>query len=323
MLAIPGLSALGKMGKTMIDPQLQKLLSAMYEAGFPRIGTVPIQQLRAFSRPMPATTEVGNIENILIPANDRTIGARLYRNNSITTGLIVYFHGGGWVFGSLDSVDAALRILASETNFAILSIDYRLAPENPFPAAVHDALDAYEWAANNRAALTGAPDCPLLVMGDSAGGNLAAVVAQQARLAGDTRITQQILIYPAVDGNIEALRSQKMDPPFMKLDEMIWIFDQYVAPEHRRDPRVAPALTQDLSGLPPTVVVTAEYDLLTAEGIRYAARLREAGVVVTELHYEGGVHGFFTFAPMFEIGKRALNDVARVIRATSEASAAS
>ncbi len=298
----------------MVDPHLQKLLETLEEAGFPRIGSVSAEVMRAVFKPLPVTTEVASVEDIEIPAAAHSIPARIYRNTEMSDGLIVYYHGGGWVFGSLDSVDATLRLLAVETGYSVLSIDYRLAPENPFPAGVEDSWDAYLWAADNRAALTGNADAALVVMGDSAGGNLAAVVALEARNAGDNRITQQVLIYPATEGDINALAAQDMEPPFLRLDEMIWLYDQYVPPEARNDPRVAPALTPSLSGLPPAVVLTAEYDLLTAEGKRYAARLAKDGVAVTELDCPGGIHGFFTMASMLPIGSKAISDVAQLIR---------
>jgi acetyl esterase len=297
-----------------IDPQLQQMLEAMRDAGLPKIGSLPAAQLReVMSASAPPTIEVKSIRDIEIPTGAGPIRARLYQPSDTAKGLIVYYHGGGWVIGDLNTADCMLRILATETNCALLSVDYRLAPETPFPAAVDDAFAALNWAAAERATLAGKADVPLAVMGDSAGGNLAAVVAQLVRGAGMLKIDLQVLVYPATEGELDSEAMGAFEPPFLTLDEITWFYDQYIPASRRDDPRFAPGKAPDLSNLPPAVIVTAEHDLLAAEGRLYAEKLRAAGGRATLLAYDGAIHGFFTAVPMFEIAQRAIREVAVII----------
>lgn len=302
----------------MIDPHLAQLLATIKDMGFPRIGSVSAQILRSASRPMPVQTELASVRDLEIPSGAGPIPARLYRNTDTPEGLIVYYHGGGWVIGNLDSVDATLRLLTLESGYAVLSIDYRLAPEHRFPAAVEDAWESYLWAADHRADLAGDTDALLVVMGDSAGGNLAAVVAQLAAKAGDRRISQQVLVYPATAGDPSAQPAPAFEPPFLALDEMIWFYNQYVpesaGPEVHEDPRLAPAKATDLSGLAPALVLTAGLDILAAEGQSYAARLADAGIEMAELRYPTAIHGFFTMASMLPIGRKAIVEVSQGLK---------
>lgn len=297
-----------------IDPQLLGLLSMMREAGFPEIGSVPAEELQAIMtrRQMPVVTEVKTVRDFEIPAEGRAIGARLYLPCDDPAGLIVNFHGGGWVLGNLNSTDATMRLIANQTQCAIVSVDYRLAPQHPFPAAVNDAICAVDWVAANMAPLIGKSGAPLIVMGDSAGGNLAAVAVQQARDHGGPAIALQVLIYPATENDIDSPAMTAFVPPFLTRENMVWFFAQYAAPDGA-DPRFAPGKATNLRGLPPTVIVTAEYDLLTAEGKLYGDKLRAAGVEVTNLHYDGAIHGFFSMASMLPIGQRAIADISACI----------
>jgi len=297
-----------------VDAQLQGLLTMMQEAGLPKMGSLPAAEIRAMTMMrLPVTTEVKSVRDIEISGGVGLIPGRLYQPVDAAAGVIVYYHGGGWVIGDLDMVDPMLRILANETGCAIVSVDYRLAPEHPFPAAVDDAFAALQWTAEQRATLTGRADAPLIVMGDSAGGNLSAVVSQLARDAGGPDLALQVLIYPATEGEVHSAALHAFDSPLLDRDEIEWFCDQYIHPDQRSDPRFAPGKAASLANLPPAVVVTAEYDLLASEGRLYVDKLRAAGVKATLLDYDGAIHGFFTMACMMDIGRKAIGDVSRCI----------
>jgi acetyl esterase len=219
----------------------------------------------------------------------------LFQRPVTAKALIVYFHGGGWTIGSLDGWDAALRRLVLATNAAVVSVDYRLAPEHPFPAAVDDALTATRWALSNVKALAG-EDVPVVVAGDSAGGNLSAVVS---RVLCEERVSPavaaQVLIYPSTDGNIDAPSLQRFESPFLTREEIAWFFDQYIPDKDARtDPRFAPLHAPRVDGLPPALVLTAECDLFCEDGEAYADRLEAEGVLIERRRFKGGIHGFFT-----------------------------
>ncbi|HEY6889738.1 MAG TPA: alpha/beta hydrolase [Solirubrobacter sp.] len=202
--------------------------------------------------------------------------------------LVVFFHGGGWVCGSLDEVEALGRTLAERTTCAVVLAQYRLAPEHPFPAAVDDAWTALRWAAQYAAGL------PLMVAGDSAGANLAAVVAQRSVHDGPA-LALQILVEPVTDVDTETASYRDPDNQLIVTRESMRWFLEHYAPEaeSRRDPRLAPLRAASLAGAPPAVVLTAEHDVLRDEGEAYAERLRAAGVDVSHQRFEGQMHGFF------------------------------
>jgi acetyl esterase len=208
--------------------------------------------------------------------------------------VIVYYHGGGWVLDDIEAYDTLARTIAVRLGAAVVNVDYRLAPEHRYPAAADDACTALEWASERITEMAGRP-VPLLVMGDSAGGNLSAVVARRARAAGQPRIDCQVLIYPVTDADLET--ETYLDPANQLLltrDSMIWFWDHYAPdPASRRDPDASPLQATDLSGLPPAIVLTAEHDVLRQEGEAYADRLRAAGVPVTQQRLAGQMHGFF------------------------------
>lgn len=234
---------------------------------------------------------VARVEEHLIPTRGGQIPARLLAA-SVPEALIVYLHGGGWTIGSIDEWDALGRTLANALPAAVLVLGYRLAPEHPYPAAVEDSWDALQWAAEHVEKLAGAR-VPLIVMGDSAGGNLAAVLAQKARDAGGPAIAAQALVYPVTDATMSSPSYAEFatDPVFSS-DDVAWLTQQYVAdPERRREPDVSPAFGR-LEGLPPAVVLTARYDPLRDEGNAYAEALRAAGNKVIAFEAEDMAHGF-------------------------------
>jgi acetyl esterase len=230
--------------------------------------------------------------------------------------LLVFFHGGGWVIGSLDSHDATCRALTNAVKAVVVSVDYRLAPEHPFPAAADDAYAATQWAADHAGALNGEAR-RLAVAGDSAGGNLAAVVALMARDRGGPKLAQQVLIYPVTNASFDTVSYlENGDGYFLTRDMMMWFWNHYASsPVARSHAYASPLRANDLSGVAPAFILTAEYDPLRDEGEAYAARLRESGVAVQLRRYEGMFHGFFGMTSMFPQSKQAINEVAENLRA--------
>ncbi len=205
-------------------------------------------------------------------------------------GTIVYYHGGGWVMGTLDEFDTLCRHLATRTGCTVVMVDYRLAPEHRYPTAAEDAWTALRWVVDQQLG-----EGPLIVAGDSAGGNLAAVVAQRARTEGGPQIALQVLVYPVTDCDLD--NSSYTDPAnqlMVSRASMIWYWGHYSDPINRTNPDASPLRANDLSGLPPAVVVTAEHDPLLVEGEAYAQKLRAAGVAVESRRFSGQMHGFFT-----------------------------
>lgn len=289
----------------------------MAAADAPEIGTVSAAEFRKIqqlSRP-PTEPQLADyfVGDFRIMTEPRTLSARLYRPAASPRALIVYFHGGGWTLGDLASSDTSLRRLSQATGFASLSVEYSLAPEFPFPAAVEDAVSATQWAVDNIRELAG-HNVPVVVAGESAGGNLAAVVALAFRNAGKSGVAAQILICPSVAAiDEEAVRD--IEAPFPSLEAISWFYDQYVPDRsHRSDPRFAPLGVADLSGLPPTFVLSAEYDFLREQGERYAARLSNAGVTTQTKRYLGTFHGFFELDGGLKQSTAAIDDIGRFIR---------
>ena len=220
-------------------------------------------------------------------------------------GVLVYYHGGGWVMGSIDESDTVARKLAERTSCAVVLVGYRLAPEHRYPTAVNDSYAALEWVGKHLGDIAG-QEAPLIVVGDGAGGNLAAVMAIRARDRSGPPIALQVLIYPVTDADFD--RPSYTDPENQLLltrDAMIWFWDHYLPESSRRtEPDASPLHTENLSGLPPAVVLTAENDVLRDEGEAYAARLQEADVPTDLQTYAGQAHGFFTLLmlPGSELG---------------------
>ena len=230
-------------------------------------------------------------------------------------GVLVYYHGGGWVTGSADEYDTVARKLAERTSCAVVLIEYRLAPEYRYPTAVDDSYMALEWVGKHLGDIAG-QDVPLIVVGDGAGGNLAAVTAIRARDRNGPSIALQALIYPVTDADFDRPSYLETDNQLMLTrDGMIWAWDQYLPESSRRaEPDASPLHTENLRGLPPAVILTAEHDVLRDEGEAYAARLREAGVPADLQRHAGQMHGFFTLLmlPGSELG---FQQVVKAIRA--------
>ena len=277
------------MGPTL-HPQAGAVLEAMAALGGPLIHESTPEEFRAYydSRVVPPMFEVAEVRDVSAGG----VPSRLYRPSAGTLGLLVYYHGGGWVIGGLDSHDNVCRSLAVRTGHAVLSVDYRLAPEHPFPAAVEDALCALRWAHENAESLGVDPD-RIAVGGDSAGGNLAAVVSQQRPVP----IVFQLLIYPATDMTMSLPSHVENAPgPVLSRQAMDWFIGHYMQPgSDRKDPLASPLFAPDalVAGTPPALVLTAELDPLRDEGEAYARRIIENGGTASVVRFNGHFHSFF------------------------------
>jgi acetyl esterase len=231
---------------------------------------------------------------------------------------MVYFHGGGWVLGNIESHEGICRALANAAGVTVVSVGYRLAPEHKFPAAALDAYAALMWAAASAQEL-GADPTRVVVAGDSAGGNLAAVACLMARDHRGPSVAYQVLIYPVIDFNLERPSYQECaEGFFLTRAEMAWYWDHYVpSANDRRHPYASPCQSADLGGLPPALVITAEFDVLRDEGEDYAHQLQAASVPVTLRRYEGMIHGFVRRYPFFDKGKAAIEEIGREVRAAT------
>ena len=249
----------------------------------------------ALAAQAPPGPEVERAEERTLSTPTGDFAIRVIVPKGAVDGILVWFHGGGWVIGSAAEADVLTRKLAVRTRCAVVNVDYRMAPEHRFPVAVDDCWAAVEWADANAEELVG-HKAPLLVGGDSAGGNLAAVMALRSKERGGPEIALQLLVYPVTDHDFE--RSSYVAPDNqLLLDKkaMVWFWDHYVPDRAVRDrPEASPLRARDLDGLPPAVVLTAEHDVLRDEGEAYATRLEAAGVPVTRKRFPGQLHGFFT-----------------------------
>ena len=299
-----------------LHPVLLKMLQAGSEAGRPAIAACTPPQARAVlassCAALGAGPEVGSVRDLTIPTRAGSINARLLRPDGKEQGLIVYVHGGGWVLGGLADFDALSRNLALRSDCAVLLIDYRLAPENQFPAGLEDVEDAISWAAAHCVQLIGA-DVPLIVAGDSAGANLATVAV--AALAAEIQVALQLLFYPVVDCDTDTPSYREhAQGLFISRADMQWFYGHY-APKHQwSDPRISPLRTTDLRGAPPTWIAVAEFDVLHDEGVAYAQRLVDAGVPVRLRRFEGMGHGFARMMNFVDTADRALDEAAAEIR---------
>jgi acetyl esterase len=261
--------------------------------------------------------EMARVEEIEIPSPAGPIAARLYVPGAAgdPPPLLVYYHGGGWVIGDLETHDGPCRFLAARSGAQVLAVDYRRAPEHPFPAAAEDAFAAYAWASAN-AARFGVPPARIAVGGDSAGANLAAVASLLAREEGVPMPAMQLLIYPVTDCSRELPSRRTFREGFiLTRRDMDWFEDRYLpAGVDRSDPRVSPLQAEDLGGLPPAYVATAGFDPLRDEGEAYAERLREAGVAVALRRHAGLVHTYANLTAICPSARQAMLEAAGALR---------
>lgn len=260
--------------------------------------------------------EVARREDVTIEGKAGTFPSRIVVPKGDVRGVLVWYHGGGWVIGAMDDFEVLMRKLAVRTKCAILQVDYRMAPEHRFPTAADDSYAALEWAAANIDRITGrSQKLPLVVGGDSAGGNLSAVVALRARDRHGPPIAMQLLVYPVTDADFDRPTYVAKDNQLMlSRDSMLWFWNHYAPNEKDRvHPDASPLRATDLSRLPPAVVITAEHDVLRDEGEDYAKALEKAGVDVTFKRFEGQMHGFFTMVNVLPGAEEGLEFVASAL----------
>jgi acetyl esterase len=306
-----------------LDPQAQAVLDSMPGGDLPDLSAVPVELMRqgfAAVGPEGPVEEVASVEDRTITGAAGEIGARIYHPLGAARGqlpLLVYFHGGGFVLCDLDTHDAPCRSLANETGCVVVSVDYRLAPEAPFPAAPEDCYAATSWAVENAPSL-GADPARIAVGGDSAGGNLAAAVCLMARERKGPKIAHQLLIYPVTNHDFETVSyNDNAEGYFLTRDMMKWFWGHYLEKESdAANPLASPLRADDLSSLPPATVITAEYDPLRDEGEAYATRLQAAGVPTEMTRYDGMFHGFFGMGAAIDRAKDAVAQAATALRAS-------
>ena len=309
-----------------LDPQARALLDLVVQAGRPAYHTLAPAEARRLYRETRAALEpprpdVAAALDRAIPGSGGAIPVRIYRplgaGAADALPVLVYYHGGGWVIGDLDTHDTVCRMLANQAGCAVMSVDYRMGPEHKFPAAVDDAVAAMRWAAREGRAAGFDPD-RIAVGGDSAGGNLAAVAALMARDNGGPKLAFQLLIYPATDLAANAPSHQAFADGYLLTRANIqWFMGHYLrSPADAADWRASPIKAATLRKLPPALVITAGFDPLRDEGKAYADRLRADGVAVEYKLYPGQIHGFFGMGGRIDA---ALNAVALAAQALKQA----
>jgi acetyl esterase len=308
-----------------LHPQAQAVLDALAAMKLPPPDTIPValareQFTRARASFLAAPEDVAACVDRTLPGPAGAIPVRIYRPRGSAPQAqlpaLVYFHGGGWVFGNLDSHDALCRALANRAQCAVVAVDYRLAPENKFPAAVDDAFAVLRQVAGRGAAL-GIDGARLAAAGDSAGGTLVAVSTIEFRDRGGPRLALQVLLYPATDLAMTAPSYTTLGQGYMLTRErMVFFRNAYLRDANDiGDWRASPLKAADLSRLPPALIITASHDPLVDEGKAYADRLAAAGVPATYRCYEGMIHGFLTMSGAIDAGRAGIDEIAAALRA--------
>ena len=311
-----------------LDPQLQELVDASAALATLDLANTNAETFRALSKApylqYEPTEAVASVVDRSIPGPEGEVPVRIYTpapphesdaDGDGPLGVLVYFHGSGFCIFDLDTHDHECRRLANLGGVIVVSVDYRLAPEHKFPAAVVDCLAALHWVVDHADGLGGDPT-RIGVGGDSAGGNLAAVVAQVARDEGGPPLAFQLLVYPVTDlRGDHPSRAENGKGYLLTTEVMEWFETQYLHDDSERtDPRASPLLAESFAGLAPALVITAEYDPLRDEGDAYAEQLRAAGVPATLSRYDGAVHGFFQLSATTDIGRRAIEEAGAAVR---------
>jgi acetyl esterase len=302
-----------------LDQQARRVLDQLAALGLPPNHTVSPQQARINmnSRPQSAGPEVARVEDRAIPGPGPDVPVRIYTPDGRGPfPVLVWFHGGGWVVGDLDTADGTARRLTAQTGCVVVSVDYRLAPEARFPAAAEDCYAVTQWVATNAAGIDADPG-RIAVGGDSSGGNLAAVVSLMARDRGVSPPVFQLLVYPVIARDFDTGSYRQNGEGYgITRDSMKWYWDLYLTEDaDASNPYAAPLLANDLSGLPPALVITAEFAPLCDEGEAYAQRLQEAGVAVTYSRYDGMIHGFFGMPAFIDRGRIAVGEASAALKA--------
>jgi len=312
-----------------VDAQLQPLLNLINSMPTLELGPESAPELRAQFEAMSAMLGTGpdvDVTDRVAPTDGGDIPLRVYRPHGAPSAelpAIVFFHGGGFVIGSIDTHDQDCRVLAHDAHCVVVSVEYRLAPEHPFPAAPDDCLAALRWVAEHAGEL-GVDASRLAVAGDSAGGNLAAVTALGWRDNGGRPLRLQVLVYPVtdmtptVDNPVYPSILENAEGYYLDMTTMLWFEQQYLPRVEGvsvgSDPMASPQLAQDLGDLPPALVVTCEFDPLRDQGEAYAKRLADAGVAVNLSRYDGAIHGVFSMHQITAIGRRCMDEVVDAVR---------
>jgi acetyl esterase len=314
----------------MLDKEAQAFLDAVRAAGRPDVSTLTPAEARKLYRETrgavtPEPPEMSEIDNIAAPGPHGPIPLRYYRPAGVDKRepipVLVFYHGGGWVIGDLDTHDVACRLIANEARCAVVSVDYRMGPEHKFPAAVDDAYAAAHWVAGEAKSLRIDAE-KFAVGGDSAGGNLAAVVSLMARgkrRDGDAtapKIAYQVLIYPATDMHMETgSHTRFARDHLLTRDSMDWFQQQYLnGPADREDWRASPLRAKSLAGLPPAYIVVAGHDPLRDEGEAYAVALKKAGVPVVFREFPGQIHGFVVLGKVMPQAGQAIAEIGTALK---------
>ena len=304
----------------MIDPEAKAYLDATAALGLPPLAEQgPVQaRLQNHDR---APSLAGEVEEVALVRDGRLPGPgghipfrRYSPAPDRTLPALLYLHGGGWVVGDLDTHDSVCRALARRAGCVVLALDYRLAPENPFPAAVDDAWAGLNWLRDHAAEVGADPD-RIAVGGDSSGGNLSAVLALRARDRGGPRLAAQVLIYPVTDCDFNTTSYREAATGYgLTSESMAWYWDNYIADsERRRSPDASPMRAQDHTGLAPALIITCELDPLASEGIAYAELLKKSGVSVEHIHELGMIHGYIRMAGVTSRTSKSWDDCARFL----------
>jgi acetyl esterase len=302
-----------------LHPQAQALLDGFEAEGGPPLYELSVEEARAIPAALRELIgpgpEVATVRDVSFSGPAGPLAARVYEPVSDPPATVVYYHGGGWVLVTIDDVDAACRALAVASGCRVVNVEYRLAPEHPFPAAADDAYAALVWVA---ADIAGGK--PIVVAGDSAGGNLSAVTALRARVESGPAIALQVLVYPVVDHDYTTGSYEEYGDAGLLLgkQEMIWFWDHYAPREADwSSPHASPLRAADHSGLPPAYVLIAEFDPLRDEGLAYAEKLEAAGVPVTVRRFDDQLHAFFHMVNLMESADVAVGEVGQAIRAAA------
>jgi acetyl esterase len=303
-----------------LDPQVKPILDLLDQIGFSFAdqGVDTVRQVTGAMNRSPIEVPLAKVEDRTVPTATGGVPVRVYTPDAAAggdAGALIWIHGGGWVIGSVDESDPITRLLADRSGAVVISVEYRLAPEHPFPAGYDDCVAALDWVVASAAEL-GVDPSRIAIGGDSAGGNLAALVAIHARDTG-IPLRQQLLVYPATDLTATHPSVDENGVGYLLTKEaMIWFMGHYLgADDDPKDPKVSPLFVDDLSGVAPAVIFTAEFDPLRDEGEAYAERLRDAGVTVEQQRWDGQIHAFFGFQGTLDDADRAMDRATSSLRA--------
>jgi acetyl esterase/lipase len=304
-----------------LHPFVEKMLEVMRASEWKGVAASTPAEARKFFAARAAQAgpapEVGKVTGIDIATRSGSIKGRLLMpKDGKPTSLVVFYHGGGWVIGSIDDCDFIARFMIEKTNCAALLVEYRLAPEHPYPAPLDDCWDGLIFAAKEAERL----NVPIVVAGDSAGGNLATVCAMLARDRGGPKIALQILLYPVCDCDMQTPSYRAMGRGYVLTGmDMGWFYDHYLQNNRakRADPLISPLRARELKGLPPALIMTAEYDVLRDEAETYGKRLAAAGVKVWIKRYRGMTHGFVRLQNFVDVARTGMDDIVAAMAATT------